>query len=129
MQQGLKGQLSRRQAKYGLNLAVYVLAALAIVVLVNLIANRFVKQIDLTANKRYSLSQQTGKILGSLNRDVDLIYFDRRTNFASAWPLRCRRSGWSRRCRPRKPTHSRRIGGSSAITPSATTATSSKPYR
>jgi gliding motility-associatede transport system auxiliary component len=70
-----------RQVKYGLNLAVYALAALAIVVVVNLIANRFVKQVDLTANKRYSLSPQTNKILKDLNRDVELLYFDRKSNF------------------------------------------------
>ncbi len=70
-----------RQAKYGLNLAIYALAALAIVVVVNLIANRFVKQVDLTANKRYSLSQQTDKILKGLNRDVELLYFDRKSGF------------------------------------------------
>ena len=81
MEQGLKSRLTSRQAKYGLNVAIYALAALAIVVIVNLIANRYVKQIDLTANKRYSLSQQTDKILGNLNRDVDLLYFDRKSNF------------------------------------------------
>ena len=62
-------------------MAVYALAALAIVVVVNLIANRFVKQVDLTANKRYSLSQQTDKILKDLNRDVELLYFDRKSSF------------------------------------------------
>ena len=82
MESGFKSRLTSRQAKYGLNLAVYALAALAIVVIVNLIATRFVKQVDLTANKRYSLSQQTAKIVGGLNRDVDLIYFDRKSGFA-----------------------------------------------
>jgi len=81
MQSGFKGRLTSRQAKYGLNMTVYALAALAIVVIVNLIANRFVKQIDLTANKRYSLSEQTEKVIGNLNRDVNLIYFDRKSSF------------------------------------------------
>jgi len=77
----LKDRLTSRQAQYGLNTAVYVLAAFAIVVVVNLIANRFVKQVDLTANKRYSLSQQSVKILKGLNQDVDLLYFDRKNAF------------------------------------------------
>lgn len=77
----LKDRLTSRQAKYGVNLVVYALAALAIVVTVNLIANRFVKQIDLTTNKRYSLSQQTTKIVKGLNKDVDLLYFDKKSGF------------------------------------------------
>ncbi|OFW00820.1 MAG: hypothetical protein A3G20_05535 [Acidobacteria bacterium RIFCSPLOWO2_12_FULL_59_11] len=78
---GSRSRFTSRQAKYGLNTALYILLALAIVVVVNLIANRFVKQVDLTSNKRYSLSQQTQKILTGLDRDVNLIYFDRRQNF------------------------------------------------
>jgi ABC-type uncharacterized transport system involved in gliding motility auxiliary subunit len=81
MQDGFKGKLTSRQAKYGVNMVVYALAALAIVVVVNLIANRYVKQVDLTANKRYSLSPQTIKIVKGLNKDVDLLYFDRKSGF------------------------------------------------
>ena len=76
-----KSGLISRQTKYGLNMAVYALVAVAIVVVVNLIANRFVKQVDLTANKRYSLSDQTVKILKGLNKDVDFLYFDRKSSF------------------------------------------------
>src|SRR5256885_14203997 len=78
-----KGPKFSRRAKYGVNLAIYAIAALAIVVLVNLIANRFVKQVDLTANKRYSLSPQTTKILKDLNKDINLVYFDRKAQFNS----------------------------------------------
>ena len=93
----LKSRLTSRQAKYGLNTAIYCLVALAIVVVVNLIANRFVKQIDLTANKRYSLAPQTAKILSELQKDVELVYFDRRNNFTSVrdklemFPIKSRR--------------------------------------
>ena len=93
----LKSRLTSRQAKYGLNTAIYCLVALAIVVVVNLIANRFVKQIDLTANKRYSLAPQTAKILSGLQKDVELVYFDRRNNFTSVrdklemFPIKSRR--------------------------------------
>ena len=78
-----KQRLTSRQAKYGLNTAVYTLVALAIVVVANLIANRFVKQIDLTANQRYTLSPQTGQILDDLQTDVEFLYFDRRANFGN----------------------------------------------
>ena len=77
----MKQRLTSRQAKYGLNTAIYTLVALAIVVVANLIANRFVKQIDLTANQRYTLSPQTGQILDGLETDVEFLYFDKRANF------------------------------------------------
>ena len=79
----MKQRLTSRQAKYGLNTAIYTLVALAIVVVANLIANRFVKQIDLTANQRYTLSPQTGQILDDLTTDVEFLYFDRRANFGN----------------------------------------------
>ena len=79
----VKGALGSRQAKYGLNTLIYCLVAVAIVVVVNLIANRFVRQIDLTANQRYSLSPQTTKILSELQNDVEFLYFDRRAGFAN----------------------------------------------
>ncbi|MBI4459678.1 MAG: GldG family protein [Acidobacteria bacterium] len=84
---GVRSRLSSRQAKYGLNTAIYSLLAVAIVIVVNLIANRFVKQVDLTSNQRYSLSQQTRNILTGLDGDVDIIYFDRRQNFDRARDL------------------------------------------
>ncbi len=68
MTKGLKSHLTSRQAKYGLNTLIYSLVALAIVVAVNLIAKQFVRQLDLTANQRYSLSQQTANILSGLDR-------------------------------------------------------------
>ncbi len=94
---GLKDRLTSRQAKYGLNTLLYSLIALAIVVVVNLIANRFVKQIDLTANQRYSLSPQTTKILSELQKDVELLYFDRQPDFGrmrdhlELYPIQSRR--------------------------------------
>src|SRR3990172_7545665 len=84
MPNGWKTRLSSRQTKYGLNTALYVLVALAIAVVINLIANHFVKQVDLTANQRYSLSPQSVKILDELQQDVELLYFDRQMNFDQA---------------------------------------------
>ena len=73
MPKGLKSHLTSRQAKYGLNTLVYTLVALAIAVAINLIAKQFVRQIDLTADQRYSLSPQTTNILSGLDRDVELL--------------------------------------------------------
>ncbi|MCH8266045.1 MAG: GldG family protein [Acidobacteria bacterium] len=97
MPQGLKSHLTSRQAKYGLNTLIYSLVALAIVVAVNLIAKQFVRQLDLTANQRYSLSQQTANILSGLDRDVELLYFDRRANFGNLRDLLEQYSVLSRR--------------------------------
>jgi len=97
MSTDLKHRLTSRQAKYGLNTAIYTLVALAIVVVVNLIANRYVRQVDLTANQRYTLSPQTVKILDELQADVEFLYFDRRGNFGNVedrlamYPTRSRR--------------------------------------
>jgi ABC-type uncharacterized transport system involved in gliding motility auxiliary subunit len=87
---GMKNRLTSRQAKYGLNATLYGLAALAIVVILNLIVLRAPTRLgeystnwqwDLTSNQRYSLSPQTEQILSKLDRDVRLIYFDRQNNF------------------------------------------------
>ena len=97
MSTDMKQRLTSRQAKYGLNTAIYTLVALAIVVVANLIANRYVKQVDLTANQRYTLSPQTGQILNDLQSDVEFLYFDRRANFGNVedrlamYPTRARR--------------------------------------
>ena len=87
MQKGLRNRLTSRQAKYGMNTLVYTLVVLAIAVAVNLIAKQFVRQLDLTSNKRYSLSQQTSQLLSGLDRDVELLYFDRQPGFDSVRDL------------------------------------------
>ncbi len=65
-----------RRAKYGLNVAVAVVAALAIAVLVNVLAARYLTAlppIDLTATGQYSLSPQTRKLLAGLDADYQII--------------------------------------------------------
>ncbi|MFA7236270.1 MAG: Gldg family protein [Phycisphaeraceae bacterium] len=67
-----------RRIKYGLNVAVLVLAALAIVIFANWITVRNITKwgnwtrIDLTATRQYSLSPQTRQVLNHLDRDVDI---------------------------------------------------------
>ncbi len=43
----------------------------------NFLANRYNKSYDATANKRYSLSDQTAKIVRDLKQDVTIQYFDK----------------------------------------------------
>lgn len=67
----------RRGTKLGANTAVLTLAVLAILGLVNFLAARHSKRFDLTAEKLYSLSDQTDKILTGLEKDVKVLKFDK----------------------------------------------------
>jgi gliding motility-associatede transport system auxiliary component len=71
-----------RQLRYGSNTAVLVLAVLGILGAVNYVANRRDKRWDLTKGQRYSLSDQTKKILEGLKQDVTITYFQRKTDVA-----------------------------------------------
>ena len=54
---------------------------------VNFLANRYNKSFDATANKRFSLSDQTLKILHDLKNDATITYFDKPTGFPGAKDL------------------------------------------
>jgi len=54
-----------------------VIVILAIIVVANVLADRYNKSYDSTANKRYSLSEQTAKILKGLKQPVTITYYDR----------------------------------------------------
>jgi ABC-type uncharacterized transport system involved in gliding motility auxiliary subunit len=69
-----------RQLRYGGNTAVLVAAVLGILAAVNYLANRHDKSWDLTKGQRYSLSDQTKKILAGLTQDVTVWYFQRSTS-------------------------------------------------
>lgn len=70
-----------RRVLEGANLAVYTLVVVALIVLVNWFVDRHDQRWDLTPNKKYSLSDQTKKILRDLNRDVTIYVFDRERSF------------------------------------------------
>jgi ABC-type uncharacterized transport system involved in gliding motility auxiliary subunit len=72
-------RVGRRQMKYGANTAVLVAVTLAILGFVNYLVYRHGKRWDLTKNQRYSLSDQTRKILEGLKQDVTVWYFQRST--------------------------------------------------
>ena len=73
--------LKARQTKYGAYAAVYVLVVIAIVVVANMLADRYNKSYDTTSNKRYSLSDQTKKIVTGLKQDASITYFNQSTRF------------------------------------------------
>lgn len=73
-----------RQAKSGAYLAVYVVVAFAIIAALNYLAVQYNKNYDATEGKLHSLSNQTMKVLGNLDSDVTIYYFDRKLQFNRA---------------------------------------------
>lgn len=76
--------LKARQTRYAAYAAVYILVVLAILVIANMLGDRYSKSYDATGNKRYSLSEQTAKIVKGLKQDATITYFDRPDGFKSA---------------------------------------------
>src|SRR5215471_11045095 len=79
--------LSSRQAKYGAYVGTYLLVILGVLIAVNFLANRYDKSIDTTANKQFSLSEQTEKIAKNLKNDVTIYYFDDQQRFQTGKDL------------------------------------------
>ncbi len=76
--------LKTRQTKYTAYVLTYGLVIVAVLVAANWLANRHNKSIDATSNKRFSLSDQTIKVVKGLNRDVNVTYFDKTSSFSGA---------------------------------------------
>jgi gliding motility-associatede transport system auxiliary component len=74
----VSGRIGRRQLRYGGNTLVLSVVVLGILGAVNYLVLRHTKRFDLTKNKRYSLSDQTKKVLGGLKQDVTVYYFQRK---------------------------------------------------
>jgi len=76
--------LKARQTKYAAYAGTYIAVVLAILATANVLANRYDKSFDATSNKRYSLSDQTVKIVKGLKQDAIITYFDGPRGFAPA---------------------------------------------
>jgi ABC-type uncharacterized transport system involved in gliding motility auxiliary subunit len=79
--------LQARQTKYAAYATIYILVILAIVSVANVLANRYNKSYDSTSNKRYSLSDQTAKIVKGLSQPATITFFDKSGNFQTAKDL------------------------------------------
>ena len=77
----VRAALTGRRARYGSNALVMSLAFLGILILVNFLAMRHHLRWDVTAERQYSLSPQTRKVLAGLTEEVKIISF-----FASGDP-------------------------------------------
>jgi ABC-type uncharacterized transport system involved in gliding motility auxiliary subunit len=73
--------LKARQTKYAAYATTYILIVLAGVVIGNVLADRYNKSFDATANKRYSLSAQTAKIVKGLKQPATIAYYNQSTRF------------------------------------------------
>jgi ABC-type uncharacterized transport system involved in gliding motility auxiliary subunit len=79
--------IKARQTRYGAFLLLYVVVILAVIVAANWLASQHNKSLDVTANKRFTLSDQTMKITRNLKRDVNVYYFDKADSYDRARDL------------------------------------------
>src|ERR1039458_10800359 len=76
--------LKARQTKYWTYAGTYIVVILAVLAAVNFLANRYDKSYDSTANKQFSLSDQTLKVVKGLKRDLHATYFGETGSFPNA---------------------------------------------
>ena len=79
--------MKTRQTKFSLYTAVYVLIVLAVISVVNFLANRYDKSYDTTPTKKFTLSDQTIKIAKGLKENLTISYWDVPTKFTAAHDL------------------------------------------
>ena len=81
--------VSQQQARFGATAGLYTIIFVAILVAINWLARdpRFNKTFDTTANKRFTLSDETQKVIKGLNQDSNITYFDTKSGFAGAQAL------------------------------------------
>src|SRR5580658_4019164 len=76
--------LKARQTRYGAFVAMYLVIVVAVVIVANWLADHHNKTVDVTANKQFTLSDETKKVTGNLKRDVNIYYFDRSDSYDRA---------------------------------------------
>jgi ABC-type uncharacterized transport system involved in gliding motility auxiliary subunit len=81
------GWLKARQTRFGAYVTLYIVLVVAILGLLNWLANRHNKSVDTTANKRFSLSDQTEKVVKGLEQNAKITYFDKTSDFQRARDL------------------------------------------
>src|SRR5262245_48250815 len=79
--------LNKRQTRYTAYVTLYIAIILAVIGIANFLANRYNKSFDATTNKRFSLSDQTIKVVQGLQRDVKVTYFNQTSRFQEARDL------------------------------------------
>ena len=93
--------LKARQTKYAAYATMYIVVVFAIITVANVLANRYNKSYDSTSNKRYSLSDQTAKIVKEIEAACDdhllrpVHAISRRRKISSISTRTCRRKSTS----------------------------------
>jgi ABC-type uncharacterized transport system involved in gliding motility auxiliary subunit len=76
--------MQAKRTKYGAYLGIYVIVVLAVIGGANYLADRYNKSFDTTSAKKYSLSNETKKVLGNLKAQVNIYLFDRSERYDRA---------------------------------------------
>jgi ABC-type uncharacterized transport system involved in gliding motility auxiliary subunit len=76
--------IKARQTRYGAYLALYLIVIIAVIIAANWLANRHNKSVDVTANKQFTLSDETKKVVGNLKQPITLYYFDKTDQYEHA---------------------------------------------
>lgn len=76
--------IAARQARYGATSVLYTIVVIAILVLANWLGNRYNKTFDTTSNKRFTLSQETQKVIKGLKQEATITYIDKASSFDQA---------------------------------------------
>src|SRR3954465_6521979 len=79
-----KNTAAAQQARFGATAVLYTVVVIAVLVLVNWLANRYNKTYDTTSNKRFTLSQETQKLAQNLKADATITYIDKSSGFETA---------------------------------------------
>lgn len=79
--------LKARRTKYTGYISVYILVVVGVLAAVNWLARNYNRSYDATSNKRFSLSDQTEKVVRSLQQDVKITHFDETAKFDQARDL------------------------------------------
>lgn len=76
--------LKARATKYTAYAAVYILVVIAALAGINVLANRYDKSYDSTSSKKFSLSDQSIKVVKGLKQDVTFTFFGAQNEFPGA---------------------------------------------
>jgi ABC-type uncharacterized transport system involved in gliding motility auxiliary subunit len=76
--------MQARQTRYSIYLVTYLIVILAVIGAVNWLAKTYNKSVDTTTNKRYTLSDQTEKVVKNLKKPINVYYFDKSDSYDRA---------------------------------------------
>jgi len=79
--------LKAKQTKFTAYVTIYTAVILGILGLANFLAQRYNKSFDTTSNKKFSLSDQTQKIVNELKQDINVTVWDEQSGYQAAKDL------------------------------------------